>query len=152
MRRRSPAQRELEVAARRTWGGRRAGAGRKPGPQPPVPHRLRAGLARRYPMHVTLKIRTGLPSLRSVMLVREIERNFRACCNRGDFRLVHYSLLSNHVHLIVEAPDASALARGMKAIGSRLARAVNRLLGRRGPVLLERFHLRVLRTPLVSCV
>jgi hypothetical protein len=99
-------------------------------------------------MHVTLKLRAGLPSLRSVMLVREIERSFRAGCDRGDFRLVHYSLLSNHAHLIVEAADASALAGGMKAIGSRLARAVNRVLGRRGPVLLERFHLRVLRTPL----
>jgi REP-associated tyrosine transposase len=148
MRRRSQAQRELELAARRTWGGRRAGAGRKPGPHRPVPHRPRAGLTQRYPMHVTLKLRTGIPSLRSVTLVREIERSFRAGCDRGDFRLVHYSLLSNHAHLIVEAADASALARGMKAIGSRLARAVNRVLGRRGPVLLERFHLRVLRTPL----
>src|SRR5262249_61034537 len=43
---------------------------------------------------------------------------------------------------------ASPVARGMKAVGSRLARAVNRVLGRRGSVVLERFHLRVLRTPL----
>ena len=105
-------------------------------------------MSRRIPAHVTLKIRAGIPSLRSVRFVREAERSFRVSCDRGDFRLVHYTLQHNHAHLIVEATDACALARGMKAIGSRLARAVNRVFGRRGPVLLERFHLRVLRTPL----
>jgi REP element-mobilizing transposase RayT len=89
-----------------------------------------------------------VPSLRSVRVVRAVERSFRDSCDRGDFRLVHYTLLHNHAHCIVEAADASALARGMKAIGSRLARAVNRVFGRQGPVLVERFHLRMLRTPL----
>jgi len=35
----------------------------------------------------------------------------------------------------------------MKSIGSRLARAVNRVFRRSGPVLADRFHLHVLRTP-----
>ena len=61
---------------------------------------------------------------------------------------MHYSLLGNHAHLIVEASERQALGRGMKAVGARLARAVNRVFGRRGPVLLERYHLRVLKTPL----
>jgi putative transposase len=61
---------------------------------------------------------------------------------------VHYTLLRDHAHLLVEATNAASLARGMKAVGSRLARAVNRVVGRRGAVLAERFHLRVLRTPL----
>ena len=39
----------------------------------------------------------------------------------------------NHAHLIVEADDEGALGRGMKALGSRLARAVNRIFGRSGP-------------------
>lgn len=130
------------------WGGRRRGAGRKPGARPPVPHRPRAGVAGRFPAHVTLKLRAGIPSLRSVRVVRAVERSFRESCDRGDFRLVHYTLLHNHAHCIVEVSDAAALAGGMKAIGARLARAVNRVFGRHGPVLLERFHLRVLRTPL----
>ncbi len=148
VRRRATAPLELILTPRRGWGGRRAGAGRKPGARPPVPHRRREAIASRHPAHVTVKLRPGLPSLRSVQVVREVERSFRGACNRGDFRLVHYTLLSNHAHLLVEAANASALARGMKAIGSRLARAVNRVFGRRGPVLLERFHHRVLRTPL----
>ena len=40
-----------------------------------------------------------------------------------------------------------ALGRGMKSVGIRLARTVNRVFGRKGPALLGRYHLRVLRTP-----
>ncbi len=61
--------------------------------------------------------------------------------------MVHYVLMGNHAHLIVEGADRQALGRGMKAVGARLARAVNRVFDRRGPVLEERYHLRVLETP-----
>ncbi len=49
--------------------------------------------------------------------------------------------------MIVEAAGKQALGSGMKAIASRLAFAVNRVFGRRGPVLDGRYHVRVLRTP-----
>lgn len=109
-------------------GGRRPGAGRKPGPNPRIRHRSRAALSRRLPCHVTLKVREGVPSLRTVRLVRELERSFAASCERNDFRLVHYSIQGNHAHLIVEADCEVALGRGMKALGARLAKAVNRHL------------------------
>jgi putative transposase len=80
-------------------------------------------------------------------LVREFERTIAQVCERCDFRVAQYSLQSNHVHLIVEAADRSALARGMMAVGSRLARAVNRVFRHTGPVLADRYHVRALRTP-----
>ncbi len=143
-RRLGPQQLELKHYG---WGGKRPGAGRKVGVDPRVRHLSRAALASRFPCHVTLKVRAGVPSLRTARLVREVERSFSRACERGDFRLAHYSIQSNHVHLIVEARDAEALGRGMKSLGSRLARAVNRVFGRRGPVLLDRYHHVVLRTP-----
>jgi hypothetical protein len=76
-----------------------------------------------------------------------MEASFRRACERGRFRLVHYSFQSNHVHIIVEAASAFDLASGMKAIGSRLARAVNRAFARHGAVLADRYHVRALRTP-----
>jgi hypothetical protein len=82
-----------------------------------------------------------------VRLVREVERSFARSCERDGFRLVHYSLQGNHAHLIVEAENREVLGRGMKAIGSRLARAANRVFGRTGQVLADRYHVRVLRTP-----
>jgi hypothetical protein len=60
---------------------------------------------------------------------------------------VHYSLQGNHVHLVVEAADRRALGRGMMAVGARLARAVNRVFQRKGPVLADRYHLTVLKSP-----
>ncbi len=95
-----------------------------------------------------MKVRPGIPSLRTAKLVRELEPSFAKCCNRGDFRLVHYSLQRDHAHLVVEADDAAALGRGMKAIGARLARAVHRIFRRSGSVLADRYHVRVLKTPL----
>jgi len=94
-----------------------------------------------------VKLRRGLPSLRSVRVVRALERTFAEACDRGDFRVVHYTLQSTHAHLLVEATDGAALGRGMMAVGARLARAVNRAYRRCGPVLAERFHARALRTP-----
>jgi hypothetical protein len=137
----------LRLKERCGWGGRRPGAGRKPGPQPRAPHRRREGVTSRFPAHVTVKLLPGLPSLRSVPLVRALERSFAAACDRGDFRLVQYTLQTTHAHLLVEATDVRALARGMMAVGARLARALNRTSGHRGRVLAERFHARVLRTP-----
>ena len=91
------------------------------------------------PAHVTLRLRADLPSLRTLRVVREIERTFAAGCARPDFRLVHYSLQGNHAHLIVEAHDRDALGRGMMAIGARLARAINRVAERSGRVLADRY-------------
>ncbi len=80
-------------------------------------------------------------------LVHELERSFGEACERGDFRVVHYAIQRDHAHMIVEARGPEALGRGMKSIASRFAKAVNRVFGRRGRVLEDRFHMRPLRTP-----
>jgi REP element-mobilizing transposase RayT len=99
------------------------------------------------PAHVTLRLLPELLSLRTVRVVREIGQTFARGCERSEFRLVHYSLQGNHAHFIVEARDQHALGRGMKSIGARVARAVNRVMGRSGPVLADRYHFRLLPTP-----
>jgi hypothetical protein len=63
------------------------------------------------------------------------------------FRVLHYSVQSDHVHLNVEADDAYALAVGVAALKIRVARGINRALGRRGAVWADRYHARALRTP-----
>jgi hypothetical protein len=110
-------------------------------------HGKRERFGKPLPAHVTLRMRSDVPSLRIVPIVRAIERTFAFGCNRPGFRLVHYSLQGNHAHLVVEAQDQAALGRGMKAIGARLARAVNRVARRRGLVFIERYHVRLLPTP-----
>jgi len=146
MARRRP-QLSLSFPERPRWGGRRLRAGRKRGRDGGLRHAERPHLARPLPAHVTLRVRRDAPSLRTVRIVREIERSFADGCARPGFRLVHYSLQGNHAHLLVEARDKDALGRGMMALASRVARAVNRVAKRSGPVLAGRYHLRLLPTP-----
>lgn len=84
-------------------------------------------------MHVTLRVVHGLPSLRSRRLFPVLQRGVAAASGTV-FRIVHFSVQANHVHLLVEAEDSRALARGMQGLGIRLAKAVNRRLGRCGQV------------------
>jgi REP element-mobilizing transposase RayT len=112
-----------------------------------VLHRERPAVSARCPVHVTLRARPGVPSLRSGRLVREFRRSLADACERGEFRVVHYSLQHDHAHFLVEAHGKAALARGMKSVGARLARAANRVFWHRGGVLDGRYHARILRTP-----
>ena len=61
------------------------------------------------------------------------------------FRVVHFHVLPNHLHMIVEADGARALVRGMRGLGVRLARNLNTLLGREGALFAERYHARALK-------
>ena len=137
--------RQLEFPS---WGGRRPGAGRKQGPNPRVRHLSRPKLRSHFPCHVTLRVRRGVPSMRHWQLVAELEQSFRALTeSRREFRVCHYSIQKDHAHFLVEASNRQALGRGMKALGARLARAVNRIFERSGRVLADRYHLRILETP-----
>jgi len=141
---------QLSFTDHRMWtgrGGPRPGAGRPRGPRPRVLHRERERIPGHCPVHVTLRVREGVPSLRGAALVGEFRRSLAKASERGDFRVAHYSLQGDHAHLIVEAHGKEALANGMKSIAARLARAINRVCGRRGPVLDGRYHHRLLRTP-----
>jgi REP element-mobilizing transposase RayT len=107
----------------------------------------RPKVPRGSPAHVTVRVQRDVPSLRSRRFLSEFQSRMRAGCERGEFRVCHYSIQHDHVHFVVESAGKDALGRGMKSIGIRLARTVNRVFGRTGSVLFGRYHLRVLRTP-----
>src|SRR5262249_34432922 len=54
---------------------------------------------------------------------------------------------ADHLHLIVEGDDATAFRRGIQGLAIRAAKAVNRVLRRRGRVWADRHHTRDLTTP-----
>src|SRR5215510_11376797 len=138
-------QHELEF---RSWGGARRGAGRKPGgPRARVPHAARQRHSAHHPLHVTVRLRAGLPSLREKAARDRILRAFAAGRERFGFRLTQYSLQSNHLHLIAEAGDRRALSRGMQGLLVRIAHALNELWNHVGSVFSDRYHARQLRTP-----
>jgi REP element-mobilizing transposase RayT len=133
---------------RQQHGGARRKAGRKPnGDRAGVSHLKRAALASRFPVHATAKLARGLPRLRRRAEYAALRAAFTAGCDRFGFRLVHYAVLNDHLHLVVEAGDREILTRGMQGLMIRVAKALNRLWSRRGRVFADRYHDRILKTP-----
>jgi hypothetical protein len=66
-------------------------------------------------------------------------------------RLAEFTVLSNHLHLIVEADGSISLARGVQGLCIRLAKALNAALSRCGKVFADHYHSRLLATPTELC-
>jgi REP element-mobilizing transposase RayT len=144
-RRSEPVQRQLEFPQH---GGARRGAGRKPkGRAAGASHATRPSTPARHPLLVTQRLCAGLPSSRQQAEFEVICSVLAESAQRDGWRIVHFSVQSNHLHYICEARDAAALTSGMKSLGVKLARRLNRLWKRTGKVLAERFHARALETP-----
>src|SRR5215813_1202941 len=72
-------QLDLAIPERKTWGGRRAGAGRpKSGRRVGVPHRARPFHDKNHPEHVTWRVVRELPSLRIRKLTSALGEAIRA--------------------------------------------------------------------------
>ena len=142
------AEEQLALALPPTWGGRRKRAGRKPVPgrRPPTPPCARPQHRAGHPLHVTMRARSGLPSLRAARIFPRV-RAAIAAGSRATFRIVHFSVQRDHVHLLCEGDDKRVVARGLIGLAVRLARAVTRALDRRGQIWGDRLHHRALASP-----
>jgi len=143
----APIQTELQLVPP-SWGGRRAGAGRKRKPgQHDSPHRARPALLGRHPVHTVLRTLPAVGRLRRRVVYQAVRRALVTLGVAGGFRVVHMSIQHNHLHLLVEASDARALSRGMQRLAILVARAINRSLARRGQVFTHRYHRTDITTP-----
>ena len=98
--------RQAELALKyRGRGGYRPGAGRPRSGRHAVPHRSRPKVAARHPVHVTLRVRDEVWNLPSRRCFRALARGFARGNDRFGFRLIHFSVQGNHLHLIVEVAD-----------------------------------------------
>ena len=133
-------------------GGKRKGAGRKPafaanGNRVHGSHARRGRVTKAAPLHVSIKVVAGLPSLRDARLWGAVHGAIRGSRRGEEFRITAISVMSNHVHVVIEAANNGAFTAGLKSLNGRLARAVNRALGRRGRVVEPRSHVHALGTP-----
>ena len=130
------------------WGGKRKGAGRpKKKGLGKVWHRKRPEHSPHAPVHVTMRVRDGLRSLRSGNVSSGVGKAIRAGKEKNGFRIVHFSIQSNHLHFIVEAEGKKELALGIKGLAIRLAHAINKALGRTGKVFPDRYDARAMNCP-----
>jgi putative transposase len=144
-------QQELFKVSR--WGGKRVGAGRKPrGTRAGSSHKQRPAIKSYYPMHVVMRVAPAVGSLRRRSMYRALREASLITARRERFRICHISIQRTHVHMLVEAHDAQALARGMQGFQISAARLINTALGdryhrRRGTVFPDRYHIEIITSP-----
>jgi REP element-mobilizing transposase RayT len=142
-------QLKLEFRRKSRRGGKRDNAGRKPkGDKAGVSHAKRPPLPSGKPVHVTTKLCDDMPPLRRRKVWQKLREAFWGVYGRAGFRIVHFSVQHNHIHLIIEACGKEALSRGVQAFKIRFANAINAFLGReKGTVFADRYYMHILRTP-----
>jgi REP element-mobilizing transposase RayT len=137
-------------------GGKRRGAGRPTKrARPSERHKTRERLLPSQPVHVTLRVAADLGSFRRRDMFKAVRWASLAIAHRqqDSFRIVHLSVQGNHLHLICEAPNKLALARGVQGFAGSAAKHVNRAVSKRrstrrkGAVFPDRYHARILKSP-----
>jgi len=118
-------------------GGRRSGAGRPRVHSKGVAHCKRPKVSGKIPLHVNFKVRF---SIRNKDALKYLKRAILRARARG-LNIVHFTLQSNHIHLLVEATDNSTLSSGMRALTVSFSKSMGK-----GKIQLERYHLHVLKT------
>ena len=142
----------------KTWGGKRDGAGRPPkGPRSSERHKKRARFKPTEPLHVIARVKRDVGRLRKRHMYKAIrEATFCVAKHEDIFRIVHLSIQGTHLHLIVEAENSRALAKGMQAFEISAAKQINWALSkrlrsrRRGRVFTDRYHVRILKSPMLA--
>ncbi len=121
--------------------------GRPPVKGSGLPHTRRPAVDPRHPHHVTVRVRHGTWNLRSQRSFRRIGEAFARVNEREGFRVTHFSVQGNHIHLIAEANDRRTMSNGIRALLIRIAKRLNTMMGARGPRFADRFHERALTAP-----
>ena len=137
-----------------TRGGKRRRAGRPAkGPRPSSPHRKRPTLEARNPVHVVLRVAALVATLRGFDIYHAIRKATIVAASNPAFRIVHLSIQHDHIHLLVEAENRTALSRGMQGFQISAAKWINRAISkgrkerRRGQVFTDRFHAEIITSP-----
>ncbi len=135
-------------------GGKRKGAGRKPTRgRAGSPHRGRPEISPHHALHVVMRVVPAVGSMRRRSMYKAMRDASIIAALRERFRIVHISIQRTHIHMLVEAADKLALARGMQGFQISAARHINTALGvdryrrRRGSVFADRYHLEVITSP-----
>jgi REP element-mobilizing transposase RayT len=129
-------------------GGAREGAGRPCSyDRPSEPHKQRRAFSPKTPIHVVTRIVPRIDNLRRRDLYACIRFATITVAKHANARIVHLSIQRKQLHLIVEATNKIALAKGMQSFLISAAKLINRAIGGRGCVFRDRYHPTVLTTP-----
>jgi putative transposase len=135
-------------------GGKRKGAGRKATKaRAGSSHARRDTIKRYHALHVVMRVVPEVGSMRRRKMYNAVRDASITAALRERFRIVHLSIQRTHIHMLAEAENERALARGLQGFQISVARNVNTILGadkyrrRRGKVFADRYHVEVITTP-----
>src|SRR5262249_3568555 len=130
---RAGTQLELGMRERLGHGGRRKGAGRKgKKPRKGGEHLARPHRAGRTPILDTIRVAAYVASLRSAPCFGVVLGAMKAAAERFGARIVAYSVLNNHIHLVMGAADRTSLSRALIGLNTRIGKGINQITGTRG--------------------
>ena len=120
-----------ERVVNRQIAQRMAGKKVTPGPGRPktgttrMAHAKRPELGENTAVHVTMKCTRKVPNLRHRKKYALVRRAFAKVQKVAGFRLVHFAVLGDHVHMLCEADSARHLSKGIQRITISMARSLN---------------------------
>jgi REP element-mobilizing transposase RayT len=146
-------KRHVQQELFRPRGRKRRRAGRKPkGARAGARHQKRPVVKPQHALHVVMRVVPAVGNMRRRSLYKAMRDATITAALREQIRIVHISIQRTHVHMLVEAENKLALARGMQGFQISAARNINTALAvgcrrRRGPVFADRYHLEVITSP-----
>ena len=139
---------QLQLKGTSGHGGSRVGSGR-PKNSKFISHVERPHIKRNMAIHVNLHLKETLTSinLRTKDFFKLFRQAVKTARGRG-LRIVHYSLMHNHLHLIIEAASNEELSKGMQSFALSLSKLVNyRVSARIKKLWQDRYWMRLLPSP-----
>jgi hypothetical protein len=118
-------------------GGRRPGSGRKRAHSMGVAHRAREKVSHRHALHLNIKVKVFIRNKQCLKILKRAIKNARS----HGLKVLHFSLQTNHLHLLVEAVSNEILTRGMRSLSITFSKGIAK-----ERIQLGRYHLHVLRT------
>ncbi|MGE4133110.1 MAG: hypothetical protein AB7F86_15820, partial [Bdellovibrionales bacterium] len=121
-RHKNPTATQLSFKAVSGWGGKRRGAGR-PNRTGQVHHMKRERVKSSAPLHLTWRLKNDIVNLRC----GDVLATFKSASKRArqfGLHVIHISLQSNHIHLIVECRSSQALKCGTRSLGACLGKGI----------------------------
>ena len=103
-----------------------------------VAHRTREKVTSHTPVHINFKYKTFIQTARILEILSIGFQN----AFKHHFYVIHFTLQSNHIHIIAETKDNETLIKGMRSLTNTIVKRIDM-----GALQVERYHLHVLRTP-----
>src|SRR5438128_555818 len=117
------------------------------GPKKKVRHRKREKFSGEFqPVMVTTRFLDDVCNLRNEIPYEGIKHILKIASIHLGMHILQFSVQGNHIHYVVESADSGDLSRAIQGLNVRIAKWLNRLMGRRGKVFADRFHSKVIRT------